>query len=386
MLSCLGLRSRLMLLVLAALAPVSVLFAYSAAKNQQAVLALALAQSSLQSEVLLAAAHQQRLIDRVAQLLTDIASGPSIKDTRNRLCMQYLKNLQTHDSIYSNLGVIGLDGKLSCHAMATGAPGEIYIGDRTFYQQVLDGQKFSVGEYAVSRSTGKPGIAFGMPVYSSEGVLNGVAYASIDVGVMVDVMAADPLVPGAQLRIIDRQGVILAAHPSSTAIPGSPEADAQVLQAVQSGKPGVREAVDAAGVQQVYAYAPVGDQKDGLWVAISMPRDLLTAAPRDLLLTDFAALLAMTIFGMACAWAMGKRLVVNPANALLKESHEIARGNFLARVQPDASSRNEIGQLGRAFNRMAAWPHRCKRNAVRWTRPWDKLTQSARCSTLFSTA
>lgn len=351
MLSCLGLRSRLMLLVLAALAPVFVLFSCSAAKNQQTVLALA--QSSLQSEVLLAAAHQQRLIDRVAQLLVDIASGPSIKDTRNRLCVEYLKNLQTRDSIYSNLGVIGLDGKLSCHALASGDPGEIYIGERTFYQQVIDGQKFSVGEYAVSRSTGKPGIAFGLPVYSNEGLLNGVAYAAIDLQTIADVLAADPLVPGAQLRIIDRQGVILAAHPSSTAVPGSQETDAQVLQAAQSGKPGVREAVDAAGVQQVYAYAPVGGPKDGLWVALSMPRDLLTAAPRALLLTDLAALLAMTVFGMACAWAMGKRLVVDPANALLKEANEITRGNFRARVQLSGASRDEIGQLGQAFNRMA---------------------------------
>lgn len=351
MLSCLGLRSRLILLVLAALAPVFVLFSCSAAKNQQTVLALA--KSSLQSEVLLAAAHQQRLIDRVAQLLADIASGPSIKDTRNRLCVEYLKNLQTRDSIYSNLGVIGLDGKLSCHALASGDPGEIYIGERTFYQQVIDGQKFSVGEYAVSRSTGKPGIAFGLPVYSNEGLLNGVAYAAIDLQTIADVLATDPLVPGAQLRIIDRRGVILAAHPSSTAVPGSQETDAQVLQAAQSGKPGVREAVDATGVQQVYAYAPVGGPKDGLWVALSMPRDLLTAAPRALLLTDLAALLAMTVFGMACAWAMGKRLVVDPANALLKEANEITRGNFRARVQLSGASRDEIGQLGQAFNRMA---------------------------------
>ena len=351
MLSCLGLRSRLMLLVLAALVPVFVLFAYSAAKNQQAVLALA--QSSLQSEVRLVAAHQQRLIDRVAQLLVDIASGPSIKDTRNRLCVEYLKNLQTRDSIYSDLGVIGLDGKLSCHALASGEPGELYVGDRIFYRQVLNGQKFSVGEYAVSRFTGKPGIAFGMPVYSSEGILNGVAYALIDVEVMADVMAADPLVSGAQLRIIDRQGVVLAAHPSSTAVPGSQETDVQVLQAAQSGKPGVHEAVDAAGVQQVYAYAPVGGPKDRLWVALSMPRQLLTAGPRALLWTDLAALLGMTVFGMACAWAMGKRLVVDPTSALLKESDEIRRGNFLARVQLSGASRDEIGQLGQAFNRMA---------------------------------
>ena len=66
MLSWLGLRSRLVLLVLAALAPVFGLFTCSAAKNQQTVLALA--EASLQSDVQLAAAHQQRLVERVIQI------------------------------------------------------------------------------------------------------------------------------------------------------------------------------------------------------------------------------------------------------------------------------------------------------------------------------
>ena len=92
MLSWGGLRFRLALPAPIALVPVFGLFGCSAAKNQRT--ALELARSRLQSVVLLAAAHQQRLVDRVAQLLGDIASGPSIKDTRIRLCVQYLKNLQ----------------------------------------------------------------------------------------------------------------------------------------------------------------------------------------------------------------------------------------------------------------------------------------------------
>ena len=351
MLSWLGLRSRLVLLVLVALAPVFGLFTCSAAKNQQTVLALA--EASLQSDVQLAAAHQQRLVERVIQLLGDLSNGPSIKDTRNRLCVQYFKNLQSQDSIYANLGIIGLDGKLSCHALDSDANSSIYVGDRTFYRQVLDTQKFSVGEYAVSRSTGKPGIAFGMPVYSSEGLLNGVAYAAIDIEKIAEVLAADPVVAGAQLRVIDRHGIILASHPSSLGVPGSKDADALVLEAAKAGKPGVREAVDASGVQQVYAYAPVDSTNGALFMAISMPRDILTAGPRALLLSDFAALLAVTAFGMACAWAMGKRLVVNPANAILKEANEITRGNLLARVRLGRFNQDEIGRLGLAFNRMA---------------------------------
>jgi hypothetical protein len=98
--SWLGLRSRLVLLGLIALVPVFALFACSAAKSERT--AVALAHASLQSEALLAAAQQQRLFDRAVRLLGDIASGPSIKDTRIRLCVEYLKNLQAQDAAYSN--------------------------------------------------------------------------------------------------------------------------------------------------------------------------------------------------------------------------------------------------------------------------------------------
>ncbi len=348
MLKSLGLRSRLMLLVLAALLPVFVLFSCSAAQNQQTLLTLA--KSSLQSEALLAASHQQRLVEGAAQLLGDIANGPSIKDTRNRLCVQYLKNLQTQDMVYYNLGVVDLNGKLTCHAASQDA--HIYMGDRKFFIQALAQRKFSVGEFVISRSTGRPGLAFGMPVYSTEGVLNGVVFASVSTNSFAETLATEKIMEGAQLRVLDRNGIVLASHPA-TGLAGSAEQDSVVLGAARSGQRGVGQALDSKGVEQVYAYAPVGGSSGGLFVALSMPRDLLTAAPRALLLTDLAALLFMTVFGMACAWAMGKRLVVNPANALLKESNEIARGNFLARVQLGGSSHDEIGQLGQAFNRMA---------------------------------
>ncbi len=349
MLSRLGLRSRLVLLMLAALLPVFGLFAWSAAKNQQNVLALA--QAGLQSEALLAAAHQQRLVERAAQLLGDIASGPSIKDTRNRLCVQYLKNLQMQDMAYSNLGVVDLNGKMTCHAASQVA--NIYIGDRTFFTQALEQRAFSVGDFAISRSTGRPGVAFGMPVYSTEGVLNGVAFAAVDIRIFAASVSAKKILEGAQLRVIDRQGIVLASHPAA-GLAGSRERDSVVLEAARSWQPGVAQATDGRGVEQVYAYAPVGGTKGGLFVAISVPHAILVATPRTLLMADLAALLGMAAFGMACAWAMGRRLVVNPAHAILQEANEIARGNFLARVSLKGSPQNEIGRLALAFNRMAA--------------------------------
>jgi PAS domain S-box-containing protein len=350
MLSLGGLRSRLVLLVLIALLPVFGLFVYSAARDQQDDVALA--QDALQSTALLAALHQQRLVDRVAQLLGDIAHAPSVKDTSTRRCEQYLADLQSQTSGYSNLGVAGLDGKVSCSARDSGV--DVYAGDRPFFKQVLTGQQFAVGQYGMGRSSGRPGIGFGVPVHASDGALNAVAFAAVDITTIAAALAEVRLMEGAQLRVTDRRGTILAVHPPGAGLQGSQEQDLAMLDAAKSRRAGVREAIDGSGSERVYAYAPVGGAAgDALFVAISVPRDVITAGPRQHLRNSLAALLGMAVFGVCCAWWTGARLIVRPARAILKEASEVVEGNLAARVASEFTRHGELGQIAGSFNRMA---------------------------------
>ena len=349
-----GLRFRLILTVLMALLPVFGLFAYFAAKSRQT--AIELAHASLQSEALLAAAGQQRIIERVAQLLGDMASGPSIKDTRIRLCVPYLKNLQSQNSAYANLGVIGLDGKVTCHALDSGNNAEVFLGDRVFFKQVLKTQKFAVGEYGIGPVTGQPSIGFGVPVYNGEGLLNGVAFAALDLSAFATVLSETPLLGGASLRLLDRRNNLLSVHPNSpgaSKAPGGVEQDPVVLAAVQAAQPGWHDGPDGNGVQQVYAYAPVAGTGGSLFVAISVPRDTITAGPRDALLANLLALLGISAFGIIAAWWLGGRLIVLPAQAILKGAEGITHGQLSTRVDPGALQQGELGQIGASFNRMA---------------------------------
>lgn len=348
--SWLGLRSRLVLLVLIALVPVFALFAYSAAMNERT--AVALAQARLQSQALLAAAHQQRLVERVAQLLGDIAHGPLIMEARISLCVRYLQNLQAEYPGYSSLGLVGLDGKIACDAGDSGDG--IDLSDRSFFKKAMAGQKFATGDFEVSLSSRRPGVTFSVPVTSRGGVLNGVAFAGVDITEIARTLAENQVLDGAQLRLFDRSGTVIAVHPATTGLQGGQELDAVVLAAKKAGLADVREAMEPAGLARVYAFAPLGGlASDGLFVAISVPRDLITAGPRALLVRDFLALLVMSAVGVACAWWLGRRLIVNPARAILKEAHEVGRGNLGARVQLGPLFQGELGEIGRSFNRMA---------------------------------
>ena len=349
-----GLRFRLVLTVLMALLPMFALLAYFAAQNQRSVVELA--QARLQSQALLAAAGQQRIIERGAQLLAAMASGPSIKDTRIRLCVPYLKNLQAQDTAFANLGVVGLDGRVTCHALDMGASAEVFLGDRAFFKQVLQTQKFVVGDHGVGPVTGRPSLGLGAPVYSVDGPLNGVAFAALDLNVLGQALAETSLPGGASLWVLDRRSTVVAAHPASQGnrkTLGSTEQDAIVLTAQRHAQPGLHEEPDSQGIRQAYAYAPVGGTGGGLFVVMQVPRDTLTAGAQQTLWVYILVFLGMSAFGMVAAWWLGGRMIVLPARAILKSAEDITRGDLSTRVQPDAPQRGELGQIGASFNRMA---------------------------------
>ncbi|WP_411882987.1 PAS domain S-box protein [Polaromonas sp. YR568] len=350
MLGWLGLRTRLVLLVLLALLPVFGLLVYSAEQGHRA--ALRLAQSDLLSEVLMLSARQQRSVDMVHELLNGLASGPHIKNPAPGLCGQHLKNLHKEHPEFTNLGLAAPDGTMLCDALD--AIANLKADQRPFFQQVMAGQRFAVGRYAIGRASGRPGIGFAVPVRNDAGNISGVAFAVLSLDGLADSLADAPAVPGARLAVMDRDGTVLAVSPPEPAWVGKPHPDPVIQQAARERRQGVLHAADAGGTAQVYGVAPVsGGGREGLFVAISVPNALITAPSREDLIVELLVLLVVAMFGVACAWWMGNRLIVNPAHAILKEANEVAQGNLGARVIMGPLYQGELGEIGLSFNRMA---------------------------------
>jgi PAS domain S-box-containing protein len=350
MLGWLGLRTRLVLLVLLALLPVFGLLVYSAEQSYRA--ALQLARADLQSQVLMLSARQQRTVDMVHELLNGIASSPHIKNQEPGVCGQHLKNLHSEHSEFNNMGLAAPDGRLLCNARGT--VGEFNISDLPFFQQVMAGQRFAVGHYRVGSNTGRPGIGFAVPVRNDAGDISGVAFAVLGLKGLTESLEDVPAMPGARLTLLDRNGTVLAVFPHAPSWVGRMHPDPVVQRAVQGRQKNLLQDADAQGVARVYAVAPVsGGGRDGLFVTVSVPHELIAAPSREDLLIELLVLLAVALFGVACAWWMGNRLIVNPAHAILKEANEVALGNMNARVKLGPLYQGELGEIGTSFNRMA---------------------------------
>lgn len=350
MVSSLGLRARVVVVVVVALLPVLGLFAWAAASKESD--ALKLARSTLQSQALLTAASQQPQVEAIKQLLGDLASAPSVKGRLPGLCSEYLRNLHAMHPQYTDLGVVALDGTVLCHSEAAMVGAD--ASARPFFKRVLASGRFSIGEYGTGRHSGQAGVGFAAPVHDNAGVLSGVVFVALSVQAFSPLLAQETPTAGASVVLTDRKGTILAAQPAAAGAVGSVQSDATIRAFLQAPRVGIEEAPDAGGEQRVYAFAPVSGPADGaLFVAVSMARALISAEPAKVLALELGILLAAALFGMACAWVMGKRLIVNPANAMLLEADELASGNLAARIRPDPLYQGELGHLARTFNRMA---------------------------------
>jgi PAS domain S-box-containing protein len=346
MLTWLGLRARLVLLVLAALLPVMGLLAYSAVQSRRA--AFELAGSQLNAHALLMAAHEQELVGKASDVLKSIASGPSVKAVMPALRHQYISNLQVQHPEFAQLGVLGLDGKLVCSSTAAAEAQD--FGQAEFFKSALEGKMFSVGHYGELAQ----GIGFGMPVYNPLGQLSGVAFAVFELQALAKSQDHSGLLPGAAAMLLDHHATVLTTYPPASGLQGHVHPDRIVQQAVQIRQQGVQDGLDAQGAEQIYAFAPVpGGGVKGMMVAVSVPRALVAAQSDSTVYLHALAMLAMMALGVAGTWRMGGRLIVSPAVAILKETQALSRGDLSARVSMAAQSQDEIGQIGLAFNQMA---------------------------------
>ena len=158
----LGLRARLVLLVLVALAPMFALVAWETLRKQDE--ALDVTRERLLSQAQLALAGQERLMDRTRNLLEAVGNAPAIREVSAPDCIRYFAGLLTQYPIYNNLGLVsGLgEGELVCSASDARRP--LPAASRVLLDRLLASRRFMMGEYERGQRSGREQVMFGAPV------------------------------------------------------------------------------------------------------------------------------------------------------------------------------------------------------------------------------
>ena len=346
-----SLRSRILLLLLAAIFPVFCVYITKAIFATEA--AIERATNSLQLEASLIAAQHNQVVETARQVLTAISSVQSVREGEDQRCSQYLAQLQQRYDSYTSFGVIGLDGYARCRDAPTPTP--TYLGDRSYFQEAITRKGFVSSEHILGRVTGKHAIAFALPAVDAAGQVTQVVFAGIDLARLAASVNKAHLVPGTRVVVLDRAGVVLLSHPEIAGAIGK-KMPVPVVQEALSGRfAGVREGLDAAGQQRIFAFQPSSLEGNApFYVYTSVLRSDVVASARRELNLELALLALVAFLGGFIAWALSGRMIVKPASQILLATQRVQGGLLDTRIPIKAlNSGSEFTQIAEGFNRMA---------------------------------
>jgi PAS domain S-box-containing protein len=349
-----GLRTALVLLVLIAVIPVSVVVIRSSLSEQDN--RLERAQSSLQALADLSAANQEQLIEGARQMLAAVAHVPPVYRDDLAECARYFHRLETQYPGYANFGLLDTQGNLVCRALPGRQP--VNAADRLFFRNAMSTGGFSVGEYMVGRVSGKPALAFGMPVYQDEGrAPRGVVFVALDLSWADRKLDQISIPEGITLLVSDAFGSVLASAGSHPRAVGSRLDDGFLLQSLRQRQARQAQVMRADGRHWLYSVRPVGGagNEGSLFVAAMVSREDILAASTRRLHLQLAALAFITLGGALAAWLFGDRVLLQPIRRMLRQVQAMQRQesplDLPAAARP--SPLRELRQLDGGFRDMA---------------------------------
>jgi PAS domain S-box-containing protein len=217
------------------------------------------------------------------------------------------------------------------------------VADRAWFKEALRTRDFAVGEYQVGRISGRPSLNFGCPIIGGDGQVQGIVFASLDLDYLSRLLSVLLPSEGLELAVVDRNGVILAHTPTRQNPVGHTISEADLLKQIASYRGrGADHVVDAAGVERVYAFYPVGGKSMGadMYVTASIPTTIAFAEANRQLKVNLLALAVVALVALLAAWYGGEAIVLRQTNNELEQrvrerTRELAHEQFLLRTLLD---------------------------------------------------
>jgi len=341
------LRSRLILLVALAIAPSAIMTIIGGVREREH--AVEVAQENLQRLTNLAAANEAQSIEGARQMLRDMAGIPDLMGDQQH-CSHLLANLQRQNPDYANLGLIQLNGDVTCTAIPSKAP--VNLADRSHFRRAVHLRRFVAGGYVFGRVIQKHTVNLTYPLLDDGQQVQAVVFAALDLSKLDRFVANIKLPPGSLLLTADSEGKIISRKPNPEEWFGKPVwPEMRAAMASDPGKPVLLTGPD--GIERLHRFARVGN--NGLsdyTITIGIPADAITEVARHDQMLDLLALAATLMLALLAAWFVGDVLVLRRVKRLVITANRIASGTLEARSGIHYGS-EEISDLARSLDAMA---------------------------------
>ncbi len=236
--------------------------------------------------------------------------------------------------------------------VASGITGTSTIGqsfaDREWFQKTLVILQPYLGKPVKSRVTGRFVIPYAIPILDNQEQLRYVIAEGISLEELSDAIVNVSYGSGSIASITDIRDGIILAHPDTTRILTPVTGKNEAVTRMMAGERGSIETRTSNGELSLIGYTPVPDFPWG--VMIITPSSIALAPLESLTLqSNLVTIASVLVVGLLAGLFMLR--ITRPLTHLHDAVHKLAAGDMSSRVT--FTQKNEIGELGNEFNRMA---------------------------------
>ena len=342
-----SLTTRILLLVLLALAPALAIQGYNEyalrGSRDAAIRVDAFATARGVGQTL------AQLADGIHQALEFASEDPSVRARDPVACTAYLRRAAARMPSVLAFALAAPDGRVICNSRGA-APGSYGMGDRGYHHDAMARQGLVMGGYARGKATARDSIHFAQALLDEDGSTVGVLSAAVDLEWMGGRLRQALRFDNTSITLVDRDGLILVRHPDGEGWIGKPLPPERVEILTGRGE-GVRVAPGFDGRERVLAAVrPAGAAAD-TWLIVGRDRQVAFADVDEATWRGITLILLGAVLAVAAALVAGRAFIRRPLSGLLRAASAWQRGDLAARTGMSGST--EFGRLGEKLDAMA---------------------------------
>jgi signal transduction histidine kinase len=330
----LGLRSRILVLVLLALAPPTVVSVVSELNERSE--ARKHAQQDVLDTTRLVGSDIERVIDSTASFLAAVSQNLAQQPGRGH-CQGLLALVPRATDRYTSVGVASPDGTVFCGTTTEGPArpmDPIDVSATAWFRAAQGGDGFVLGDFGKDPFSGMGVLMATHPFRGSPGSRPSVLFAALDVRRIADATAFHEPPRGTTFLLLDHRGTLVARSPAIRRLTGHRLAERPLVETVLRRRQGTAEVEGLDGVERIQGFAPVGGRAgDRLFIVSGRESATVFADPTE----DLTRFLGLGLLGLVLALALSylatKLLLQRWTSAVVDAARRFGAGDLTARAQ-----------------------------------------------------
>lgn len=348
-----SISKRLTLLIILAVFPSLAILFYSGIEQRRQSIEKAKRDVLLMTQSM--AESQKEITRSTRQILSTLSLLPGIRNMDIRATNKILEAVLKQNPNYNNIALVDLNGNV----LAAGKKfSETNLADRKHVREALQGRKFAVGEYIVSRvGTSVPSFAFAYPVIDNDDTFKAILVASVSLSSFANYFDISNFPDNSFVAVTDHMGIRIYYYPPQTKTnPIGTPIQGKNWQAASSAKEsGIFSGTGSDGLDRIFAFEQVrlaAEDTPYLYVWAGIPEDQIIAPANLIVVRNLALMLLATMVSLCVSWVVGRNTLISPLQNLVTLTRKFAQGNLESRIECIPKT-TELELLTKAFHEMA---------------------------------